>query len=140
METKLKFDCSCNGCRNYPRRPAEIWHESQIKSVTNGYFFSPDTMKFFKSRVSDFKPVGISPNGISSLAVIVSSKFQDNDPRHYEIVIVCPYGELWREGEDTGGLIKYDSLRKARASKTWNFQIERPICKCHGCQLDEAGR
>lgn len=140
METKLKFDCQCNGCRNYPRRPAQIWHESQIKSVTNGHFFSADTMKFFKSRVSDFKPVGISSSGIASLAVIVSSKFGDDSPRHYEIVIVCPYGELWREGEDAGGLVKYDSLRQARASKTWKFEISRPICKCHGCQLDEAGR
>lgn len=140
MDTKLKFDCSCNGCRNYPKRPAQIWHESQIKSVTNGYFFSPDTMKFFKSRVSDFKPVGISESGIPSLAVIVSSKFGDDSPRHYEIVIICPYGELWRDNETAGELVKYESLRAARRSKTWQFNISRPICTCHGCQLDRAGR
>lgn len=143
MNTKLKFDCTCNGCRNYPRKPAQIWHESQIKSVSNGYFFSSDTMKFFKSRISDFKPVGISKSGEMSLAVIVSSKWNDEYPRHYEIVVICPYGEVTRESDQQiTGLVKYDSLRQARNSKTWNFQVLRDTfkCSCHGCQLDEAGR
>lgn len=140
METKLKFDCTCNGCRNYPRKPAQIWHQDQIKTVSNGYFFSPDTMRFFKSKIVDFKAVGISSSGIDSLAVIVSSKFGDDSPRHYEIVIVCPYGELWRDGQDTGELIKYDTLRAARKSKTWTLNRPAPVCTCHGCQLDRAGR
>lgn len=141
MDTKLKFECACNGCRNYPRKPAQIWHESQIKNVTNGYFFSPDTMKFFNSRISDFKPVGISKSGEKSLAVIVSSKWGDDAPRHYEIIIICPYGEIWRES-DASGLVKHDSLRQARKSNVWNLQVSRDTyaCECHGCQLDEAGR
>jgi hypothetical protein len=133
--TKLSFPCSCNGCRNYPTRPAEIWHESQIASKAQGYFFTRDTMKFFKSRIADFKPVGISPRA-DSLMVIVSNK-RDDDPRYYEIVTLCPYGELGREWNN---LTQYESLNKARKSARWNCTIAAQICDCHGCQLDKAGR
>ena len=147
-KNKLKFECECNGCRNYPRRPAQIYHESQLSTVTNGFFFSPDTMKWFKSRVSDFKPVGINKGqegkaGESSLMVIVSSKWGDDSPRHYEIVIVCPYGEVWRESdEQITGLVKYETLNQARKSDLWrgSYSRDRVLCTCHGCQLDEAGR
>ena len=140
--TKLSFPCSCNGCRNYPTRPAEIWHESQIASKAQGYFFTPDTMRFFKSRIADFKPVGISPRGVDSLMVIVSNK-RDDDPRYYEIITLCPYGEIGREWatDNTGAPItQYASLSKARKSARWNCTIAPQLCDCHGCQLDKAGR
>ena len=140
--TKLSFPCSCNGCRNYPTRPAEIWHESQIASKAQGYFFTKDTMRFFKSRIADFKPVGISPRGVDSLMVIVSNK-RDDDPRYYEIVTLCPYGEIGREWarDHEGTLItQYASLNKARKSARWNCTIAPQLCDCHGCQLDKAGR
>ena len=139
--TKLSFPCTCNGCRNYLTRPAEIWHESQIASKAQGYFFTPDTMRFFKSRIADFKPVAISPRA-DSLMVIVSNK-RDDDPRYYEIVTLCPYGELGREWarDDEGTLItQYETLTKARKSARWNCGIAAQICDCHGCQLDKAGR
>ena len=139
--TKLSFPCSCNGCRNYPTRPAEIWHESQIASKAQGYFFTRETMRFFKSRIADFKPVGISSRA-DSLMVIVSNK-RDNDPRYYEIVTLCPYGELAREWatDSTGAPItQYETLNKARKSARWNCSIAAQICDCHGCQLDKAGR
>ena len=145
METKetqkLTFTCSCNGCRNYPTRPAEIWHESQIASKAQGYYFTPDTMQAFKSRISDFKPVGISPRA-DSLLVIVSSKRWD-DARVYEIVTLCPYGELgreWNKDADGEPITHYSSLAKARKSARWNCTIAPQICDCHGCQLDKAGR
>ena len=31
QDTKLSFPCTCNGCRNYPTRPAEIWHEVMVR-------------------------------------------------------------------------------------------------------------
>ena len=139
--TKLSFPCSCNGCRNYPTRPAEIWHESQIASKAQGYFFTRETMRFFKSRIADFKPVGISSRA-DSLMVIVSNK-RDDDPRYYEIVTLCPYGELAREWatDSTGAPItQYETLNKARKSARWNCSIAAQICDCHGCQLDRAGR
>ena len=139
--TKLSFPCSCNGCRNYPTRPGEVWHESQIANKAQGYFFTPDTMRFFKSRIADFKPVGISPRA-DSLMVIVSNK-RDDDDRYYEIVTLCPYGELGREWarDDEGTLItQYATLAKARKSARWSCSIAAQICECHGCQLDKAGR
>ena len=138
---KLSFPCTCNGCRNYPTRPAEIWHESQIAGKAQGYFFTPDTMRFFKSRIADFKPVGISPRA-DSLMVIVSNK-RDDDPRYYEIVTLCPYGELGREwAKDSDGTLitQYATLAKARKSARWSCSIAAQICDCHGCQLDKAGR
>jgi hypothetical protein len=138
---KLSFPCSCNGCRNYPTRPAEIWHESQIASKAQGYFFSKETMKFFNSRIVDFKPVSITPRA-DSLMVIVSNK-RGEESRYYEIVTLCPYGELGREWarDSEGSLItQYETLNKARKSARWNCTIAAQICDCHGCQLDEAGR
>jgi len=141
-KAQLKFDCTCNGCRNYPTRPAEVWHESQIASKAQGYYFTRDTMRFFNSRIADFKPVGISPTGISSLMVIVSSKHGDA-PRDYEIVTLCPYGELareWVQDSDGAPITHYETLAKARKSARWNCSIAAQICDCHGCQLDKAGR
>jgi hypothetical protein len=141
ISNKLAFACSCNGCRNYPTRPAEIWHESQIASKAQGYYFSRDTMRFFSSRIADFKPVSISPR-CDSLMVIVSSKHGDS-ARDYEIVTLCPYGELAREwAQDSDGVPvnQYESLRAARKSARWNSTIAPQICDCHGCQLDQTGR
>ena len=139
---KLSFACSCNGCRNYPTRPAEIWHQDQIASKAQGYFFTKETMRFFNSRIADFKPVGISPRGVDSLMVIVSNK-RDNDPRYYEIVTLCPYGELGREWATYSSgepVTYYETLSKARRSARWNCTIAPQVCDCHGCQLDKAGR
>jgi hypothetical protein len=140
-QAKLSFPCSCNGCRNYPTRPAEVWNEHQIAGKAQGYFFTRETMRFFNSRIADFKPVGISSRA-DSLMVIVSNK-RDNDPRYYEIVTLCPYGELGREWatDSTGAPItQYETLNKARKSARWNCSIAAQICDCHGCQLDKAGR
>jgi len=141
QETKLRFDCTCNGCRNYPTRPAEVWHESQIASKAQGYYFTKDTMRFFNSRIADFKPVGISSRA-DSLMVIVSSK-RDDDARTYEIVTLCPYGELgreWAQDSDGSPITSYETLAKARKSARWNCTIAAQICDCHGCQLDKAAR
>ena len=141
LGTKLSFPCTCNGCRNYPTRPGEVWNESQIAGKAQGYFFTPDTMRFFKSRIADFKPVGISPRA-DSLMVIVSNK-RDDDPRYYEIVNLCHYGELgreWVKDSDGSPIANYESLAKARRSPRWNCSIAAQVCDCHGCQLDKAGR
>jgi hypothetical protein len=141
MSAAIVYPCTCNGCRNYPTRPAEIWHESQIASRAQGYYFSRDTMKFFNSRIADFKPVAISTRA-DSLMVIVSSKHGDS-ARDYEIVTLCPYGELareWLKDSDGSPITYYESLKAARNSARWNCTIAAQICECHGCTLDKAGR
>ena len=126
----LSFPCSCNGCRNYPTRPGEVWHESQIESKEQGtYYFKRDTMRFFSSRIVDFK--GVNRGGeIASLTVIVSSRHgYEGAERYYEIVVLCPYGRIHREGAS------FDSLRQAR--KVWDATVQGFVpCECHGCELD----
>jgi hypothetical protein len=136
MNTKLKFDCTCNGCRNYPTQPAQIWHESQIPSKEQGtYYFTKDAMRFFNSRIVDFKRV--ENNAIKerdSLSVIVSSRHgYDGATRYYQIVMLCAYGTINRHE------LSHESLRLAR--KNWDSAITSfPACECHGCQIDRAGR
>jgi hypothetical protein len=132
--TKLSFPCSCNGCRNYPTRPAEVWHQDQIASKeSETHFFSKSAMRFFSSRISAFKEVD---NGgkVQSLSVIVSSRHgYEGAKRYYEIVTLCPFGTVHRESA------QFASLRLAR--KGWDLALASFVpCSCHGCQLDRAGR
>ena len=132
--TETRFACSCNGCRNYPTHPAQIWHEAQIPSKEQGtFFFRKDTMRFFSSRIVDFKAVNRGGE-IDSLSVIVSSRHgYEGSERYYEIVVLCPYGTIHREGKS------FESLRKAR--KEWdNALVGFAPCSCHGCQLDAEAR
>ena len=128
--TETRFVCSCNGCRNYPTRPAEVWHESQIPSKEQGtFYFRKDTMRFFSSRIVDFKRINRGGE-IDSLSVIVSSRHgYEGAERYYEVVTLCPYGTIHREGQS------FDSLRKAR--REWDTVLNSfAPCSCHGCQLD----
>jgi hypothetical protein len=128
--TTTKFTCDCNGCRNYPTRPAEIWHQSQIPSKEKGtYYFTREAMRFFSSRIADFKAVDRGGD-ISSLSVIVSSRHgYEGASRYYEIVILCPYGTINRDSK------QFDTLKKAR--KNWFDAVETfNPCSCHGCILD----
>ena len=128
--TQTRFVCECNGCRNYPTRPAEIWHESQIPSKEQGtYYFRKDTMRLFSSRIADFRRVRVFGE-IDSLSVIVSSKHgYDGATRYYEIVMLCPYGRIGRDSK------QFDTLRQAR--KEWESAIATfSPCSCHGCELD----
>ena len=134
MTISTRFECSCHGCRNYPSRPAEVWHHQQIPSKERGtYYFSRDAMRLFSSRIVDFKPVRVSGD-IDSLSVIVSSRYgYDGAERFYETVMLCPYGTINRHGE------KSDTLRLAR--KNWDQALSNfPACECHGCVLDRQGR
>jgi hypothetical protein len=131
---KLSFACTCNGCRNYPTRPAEIWHQDQIASKEKEtHFFTKSAMRFFSSRVADFKEIR-TEGAISSLSVIVSSRHgYEGAERYYEIVTLCPFGTVHRESA------QFESLRIAR--KGWDLALASFLpCSCHGCQLDRAGR
>lgn len=135
MNTKLKFECTCNGCRNYPTYPAQIWHENQIPSKEQGtYYFTKSAMRFFSSRISDFKGFISGEDKEQSLSVIVSSRHgYEGAERYYEVVALCPYGTINRHGKS------FESLRLAR--KNWDSALsEFPPCECHGCQLERAGR
>ncbi len=145
MKKKLAFECSCYGCRNISQRVTEIWHASQLNGKTEGFFFSPSTMKFFSSRVLTWENLK-NPNSDGNakhdgLAVVVSSRYgYEGAEREYEIVRVCQYGSISRESNPAGDspFIKYDTSKKARKALAG---VEYPVaCDCHGCQLDREGR
>ncbi len=128
--TETRFACDCNGCRNYPTRPSEVWHADQIASKEQGtYYFRKDTMKFFSSRIVDFRGINRG-GGIDSLSVLVSSRYgYEGASRYYEIVILCPYGKINRDSK------QYETTKQAR--KDWDEAIASfSPCDCHGCQLD----
>ena len=127
---KAQFSCTCGGCRNIPTRPAEIVHTAQIASKeSETHFFSPSTMRFFSSRIVDYKPVQ-GAGDIDSLSVIISSKHgYEGSKRYYEIVILCPFGTVHRESK------QFETLRAARRS--WGEIVSSFLpCECHGCVLD----
>ena len=71
--------------------------------VSEHHFFSPDTMRFFKSRVLD--EVYQGPGGF----YFVTSEKRDDEPRHYTVRIYNPFTGDCRT---VGG---FNQLTKARA-------------------------
>jgi hypothetical protein len=137
-EKTPKFSCGCNGCRRYPRNVAQAYYggEGYLSSVTNGHFFSYETMRWFRSRISQ---ISLLSNPLSDdsrrqgIAVILSNKRDAATPREYELVTVCQWGEITRQHADSGGILHYENLRQARKALG---KAEYPACTCHGCMLD----
>jgi hypothetical protein len=137
----LVFNCSCNGCRGYSPRIAEIYDISQLSSKVEGHYFSPATMRFFSSRLGNWRrldnpaaPAGI--NKLDGVAVIVSSRYgYEGAEREYELITVCGYGSITRQ-DSAGVLDKYPTSRAA--NKALDAATYPGECSCHGCQLDRS--
>ena len=138
-EKKVTFSCTCNGCRRILPQVTRAYHQGEhyLDSVTEGHFFSPDTMRFFRSRISHvalLKEAGESDEGV---AVILSNKRDSDTPREYELVTICKWGHITREHEYYS-IKHYDSLRQAR--KALAAATYPTGCTCHGCTLDLSER
>jgi hypothetical protein len=135
----LSFKCTCNGCRGYSPRVAEIYDIRQLSSKVDGHYFSPATMQFFSSRLGNWRRLDnpAAPAGVDKLdgiAVIVSSKYgYEGATREYELITVCGYGSITRQ-DKAGVLDKYPSSRAA--NKALDAATYPGECSCHGCQLD----
>ena len=135
----LSFKCTCNGCRGYSPRVAEIYHISQLSSKVDGHYFSPATMQFFSSRLGNWRRLDnpAAPAGVDKLdgiAVIVSSRYgYEGAQREYELITVCGYGSITRQ-DKAGVLDKYPTSRAA--NKALDVATYPGECSCHGCQLD----
>ena len=135
----LNFKCTCNGCRGYSPRVAEIYHISQLSSKVDGHYFSPATMQFFSSRLGNWRRLDnpAAPAGVDKLdgiAVIVSSRYgYEGAQREYELITVCGYGSITRQ-DKAGVLDKYPTSRAA--NKALDAATYPGECSCHGCQLD----
>ena len=137
----LNFKCSCNGCRGYSPRVAENYDIRQLSSKVEGHYFSPATMRFFSSRLGNWRRLDnpATPAGVDKLdgiAVIVSSKYgYEGAAREYELITVCGYGTITRQ-DSAGVLDKYPTSKAAnKALAAAAYPLE---CSCHGCQLDLA--
>ena len=133
MET-LDLKCTCKGCRNW-RQTYQFSYAERIAELTNGHYFSPSTMRFFKSRILGWRTV-VGINNYDGLLVRESSAGDmDNTYRVYRWVLFCPYGELVERGENH---LSSRALTKELETLSAGDVLAR--CECHGCQLDRAGR
>jgi hypothetical protein len=135
----LSFKCTCNGCRGYSPRVSEIYDIRQLSSKVDGHYFSPANMKFFNSRLGNWRRLDnpAAPAGVDKLdgiAVIVSSRYgYEGATREYELITVCGYGSITRQ-DKAGVLDKYPNSRAA--NKALDVATYPGECSCHGCQLD----
>jgi hypothetical protein len=139
--TALKFDCECKGCRNWLPDIAGIVYPEQLAHRAEGYYFSRDTMRLFKSRYVDWsrltnEAAGSGKDNRDGVAVIVSSRQgYDGAARYYEVITLCAWGAVHR-GQNSDGLEQFETLRAARKElAAAAYPLE---CLCHGCQLDRA--
>jgi hypothetical protein len=135
-EKKITFLCACNGCRRDLPIVTRAYHQGEhyLNSVTEGHFFSPDTMRWFRSRISHIALLQEPRGSDQGLAVIVSNK-RDSAPREYELVTICKWGYITREHEGYS-ILHYDTLRQAR--KALSSAVYPTACACHGCTIDRA--
>jgi len=86
-------------------------------------------MRFFSSRIVDFRAENTGGD-VASLSVIVSSRHgYEGAVRYYEIVMLCPYGRINRDSKE------FDTAKQAR--KEWDNAVsDFAPCSCHGCELD----
>ena len=135
-EKKITFACTCNGCRRDLPMVSRAYHQGDwyLNSVTEGHFFSPDTMRWFRSRIAHVALLKEPSGSDEGLAVIVSNK-RDSAPREYELVTICKWGYITREHENYS-IKHYDSLRQAR--KALAAAVYPTACGCHGCTIDRA--
>lgn len=135
---KTPYPCTCNGCRRQLPQVSRAYYQGEwyLDSVVEGPFFSPDTMRVFKSRISHIallKEPGLEGIDDSGLAVILSNKRDSDTPREYELVRICKWGSITRE-YDSHRVKRYDTLRQAR--KALEGAEYPTACTCHGCNLD----
>lgn len=97
-----------------------------LNEMTEGFFFSPGAMRWFNSRIGSSRLLisSVRPPARYGLAVVVSSRFAAS-PRHYEVITICPYGNVLRSR------IGFQSIREA--NKELNRVPYPYSCECAGC-------
>jgi len=127
-KAKLTFTCTCNGCRQVPKRFDSSYVEG-IAEETEGFYFSANTRKFFGVRLTGFYT--LSGGGV---VVIATQKagFSDEAGREINHAYFCKFGNLVKD-------FHYKTKIQARKSL---FEGSEAVdaCSCHGCQIERAGR
>lgn len=137
------FTCTCKGCR---RRTAAFnridYGADSLAAELQGYYFSADTRRFFRSRV--LRVVILPRDGIGGAAIVESKAGDmDNSYRKFCVTHWCKYGTLV-DRDQFGNEIKTEWLTGKPAHRyaadTEKIAAVIAGCDCHGCTLDREGR
>jgi len=107
-----------------------------IESV-KGHYLTPNTMRFFGSRVSNYYPLS---NGGAVFFLTQKAGFESSE-RVRSWVVYCPYGNLVQDmPSDDRLLVSAKSLRDLHKLRAEGFFYGvADSCECHGCKIDRAG-
>lgn len=125
---KITFTCTCNGCRNIPKRFDSYYVEAIVDEL-EGYYFAPGTRRFFHVRLTGFYTLSTGGVLITSTQ---AAGFSESDGREINHAYFCKYGHLVAD-------IRYKTKIQARKG-LFTLSDKVTACECHGCQLDRAGR
>jgi len=120
------FLCTCNGCRQVPKRFDSSYVEV-IAQETEGFYFSPNTRKFFGVRLTGFYT--LSSGGVLITAT-QKAGFSDSEGREINHAYFCKFGNLVKD-------FHYRTKLQARKN-LFEGANDVDSCSCHGCQIERA--
>jgi hypothetical protein len=132
------FACECAGCRGYRVQFEDMRYQTaRAVSHLNGFYFSPETMRYFGAKITHYYP--LEKGGAVFFSTM--SGFEDGT-RVRTWVTYCPYGHLVEDLENekrpsitAKSLKAFEDLRKNGAFDSLiSFK-----CSCHGCEIDRDG-
>ena len=133
------FACECSGCRGYRVQFEDMRYQTaRAISHLKGFYFAPETMRFFGAKITHFYPL---KNGGAVFFSTMKGGFEDC-ARVRTFVVYCPYGYLVNDcATDNRPTVTAKSLKAfehARTVGAYDFLISSE-CDCHGCQSDRQG-
>lgn len=120
------FLCTCNGCRQAPKR-FDSSHVEVIAQETEGFYFSESTRKFFGVRLTGFYT--LSGGGVLITAT-QKAGFDSSAGREINHAYFCKFGNLVQD---------FHYSTKLQAKKNlFEGANAMDSCSCHGCQIERA--
>jgi hypothetical protein len=127
------FTCACIGCRKRPLNLYQGMNDSHLfAEIARGgsYYFTPDTRRFFGSRLLGHRVI----DGGVIVTESVRAGFDLDAGRIYKVTLWCPFGN-----------VEVSDYRpaSARALRVWAWsdgaqdwaRCVFAACECHGCQI-----
>ena len=95
-----------------------LWTMNQLSRYNgnrNYYFFSPDTMRFFSSRIQTTPPY-------KGRVFVTSERMNWNSPRYYTVRVIQPSGNIETIGDFQGFTTRQSAHRFAEKYAAENFE------------------
>ena len=95
-----------------------LWTMNQLSRYNgnrNYYFFSPDTMRFFSSRIQTTPPY-------KGRVFVTSERMNWNSPRYYTVRVIQPSGNIETIGDFQGFATRQSAHRFAEKYAAENFE------------------